>query len=428
MSWNGWLMSKPVGMGDISTAVGYSSLDLGTLVAKGSIKKWALHKPVRLLSSYDTPTDISAYSTWVSYMQSKVAKADGSGSAPYGLTVGTSTNIYDLFDNTVTAVDWKYEQPPETGTFWRRMLDFNGYTNAPNVPFNKLDAVFTYNKNASKNVLVIDTNQGEAGETSIPINVFSTLNDYYLMVAVKDTYSQTLNWRLAVMPTTIMNSIAEGQTTIEFELPSGLNINNNTSSGYDAYLVGIRTDPQSQTKQPAYASGTWHQINDSVMQNTYSMIPLPFAEKADCHFKFKVRENPDTDIVNYSYVLYLTQNYVLKKIEFRVSIYRNVSPPTTFRAQFDTLKIYPDWDYQHTSNYPLTNVIFLFGGGTGGQTFSYNQDTLMSTASQIIDVSSFNYTLDAYPELTFNKSNTPVSGNVPYGWQDNGYEVVYIDD
>lgn len=423
MGWNGWLMSKPIGMGDISTAVGYSSLDLGTLVAKGSIKKWALHKSVRLQSNYDTPTDISEYNTWISYMQNKVAKADGTGSAPYGLTVGTSTNIYDLFDDTVTSADWKYEQPPETGTFWRRMLDFNGYTNAPNTPFNKLDAVFTFNRQASENVLIINTNQGEAGETSIPINAFSTLDNYWLMLAVKG-YS---NWWVTVMPTTIMRSIEEGQTVINFSLPSSTSIDLNTASGHDAYLVGIRSDPQDSTK-PAYTAGTWHQLADSVMRNTYSMIPLPFAEKADGHFKFKVRENPNTDIVNYSYVLYLTQSYVLKKIEFRVSIYRNVSPPTTFRAQFDTLKVYPDWDYQHTSNYPLTNITFLFGGGSGGQTFSYNSNTQLASASQIIDVSSFNYTLDAYPELTFNKSNTPVSGTTQYGWQDNGYEVVYIDD
>ena len=423
MGWNGWLMSKPIGMGDISTAVGYSSLDLGTLVAKGSIKKWALHKSVRLQSNYDTPTDISEYNTWISYMQNKVAKADGTGSAPYGLTVGTSTNIYDLFDDTVTSADWKYEQPPETGTFWRRMLDFNGYTNAPNTPFNKLDAVFTFNRQASENVLIINTNQGEAGETSIPINAFSTLDNYWLMLAVKG-YS---NWWVTVMPTTIMRSIEEGQTTINFSLPSNTSIDLNTASGHDAYLVGIRSDPQDSTK-PAYTAGIWHQLADSVMRNTYSMIPLPFAEKADGHFKFKVRENPNTDIVNYSYVLYLTQSYVLKKIEFRVSIYRNVSPPTPFRVQFDTLKVFPDWDYQHTSNYPLTNITFLFGGGSGGQTFSYNSNTQLASASQIIDVSSFNYTLDAYPELTFNKSNTPVSGTTQYGWQDNGYEVVYIND
>lgn len=40
-------MTAPVGLGDISQAVGLASGDLGTLIKNGVINKWALYKPIR---------------------------------------------------------------------------------------------------------------------------------------------------------------------------------------------------------------------------------------------------------------------------------------------------------------------------------------------------------------------------------------------
>lgn len=413
MGWSSHVLTAPVGMGDISQAVGYSSLDLGTLVANGVIKKWALHKPVRLLSSSDTPTDISSYSTWINYMQNYAAKSDGSAVAPFGLTLGSSSNLYDIIGtNSAPTVDWVYQQPPASGSFWRRMLDFNGYTDNPNVPINP-PGTFTYYKAQDvTNIIELDTNDGEAGDTSIPVAVLTQLNSYQLMLVIKNTYSSPFNWYWTVMSGTIMNAVSSETHLISFSLPASLGISNNTSSGYDAYLVGVATSANLVT-------GQWNIATDAQMQNFYSMIPLPFSQKTDANFKFKVASDPDQNIVYYTYTIYMTQSYVLKNVEFNVWIYRNVAPPTSFSVTFSNVVAHPDYD--DSANFPLTNEVFTFGGSSG-QAFTYNSSTRMSSATIKRDVSRFNYTLDSYPNLTFDKTN---SSN--YGWNDGGFEIKFVD-
>ena len=412
MGWSSHVLTAPVGMGDISQAVGNSSLDLGTLIANGSIKKWALHKPVRLLSSYDTPTDISSYNTWITYMQSRVAKSDGSGSAPFGLLLGSSTNLYDVIGtNSAPAVDWVYQQPPASGSYWRRMLDFNGYTDNPNVPINPPGTFTYYKAQGVTNTIELDTNDGEAGDTSIPVAVLTQLNSYQLMLLIKNTYVSPHNWYWTVMSGSIMNAVDSDTHLISFSLPSSLGLNNNTSSGYDAYLVGVATSANLTPNQ-------WAIATDAQVQNFYSMIPLPFAQKADANFKFKVASDPDTNIVYYTYTIYLTQAYAVKYIEFNVWIYRNVAPPTSFVATFSNIVAHPDYD--DSANFPFTNEVLTFGNN--GQAFTYDSSRRMSSATIKRDVSRFNYTLDSYPNLTFDKTN---SAN--YGWNDGGFDVRFID-
>ncbi len=420
MSWEGHLLRKPVGWGDVSTATGVGGppYDLGGMIANASlIKKWSLHKPVRLQPNYDTPADISEYTTWISYMQNKVAKADGTGSAPYGLFVTPSSNLYDIIGtNSAPLVDWVYQQPPATDSFWRRALDFADYTDAPNVPLYNPGTFTFYKAQGVTNILEIDTNDGEAGNTSIEVKALTQLNDYQLLLFVKNTYASPTQWLWTVMSGSIMDAVDPQTNKIAFTLPSNTTINSNTTSGFDAYLVGV-------TKSAGITPGQWNTITDeaNIRNFYYSMIPLPFANKTDCNFKFKVTDNPSDSIVHYTYNIYLNQSRVLKYIEFEVWIYRNVSPPTTFSVTFNNMQIYPDYDYQHTTNFPLTGESFVFGG-TSGEAFSYASGR--SYASLKKDMSRFNYTLDDLPELVFQKQN---SSN--YGWDDGGnsYQVIIID-
>lgn len=401
MSWNGWLMSKPVGMGDISTAVGYSSLDLGTLIAKGSIKKWALHKPVKLISAYDTPIDIYPDdATWLNYMQTKVAEAESNTLAPYGLKVGTSANIYKIIGETAdAAVDWVYQQPPITGTFWRRMLDFKGYTNTPNVPINPISD-FTYYDD-SVNVLTIDTNEGEAGSTSIQVSQLTQLNSYNLMLAIKMNSSY---WKVVVMDTTISNSLVQGTTYIDFTLPGTLGLSP-SSSGYDAYLVGVATSAD-------MVKNTWIQQSDSAMQNFYTMLPLPLPSKTDCKFKFKVQAVAPTNIVYLSYTLYLkSSDYTIQRIEFYGYKYGQTVNGFTF-----TITNIVVHDDNETQTWPLSNTVIRL------DPFTYDSNTRQSSASKTTDITSYNIKAGDYPNITYSTTN---SGN--YTVNDGGGSVVYVD-
>lgn len=53
----------------------------------------------------------------------------------------------------------------------------------PNVPINAPGDFVYYTD--STNVLTIDTNEGEAGSTSIQVSELTQLDTYYLMVAIK---------------------------------------------------------------------------------------------------------------------------------------------------------------------------------------------------------------------------------------------------
>ncbi len=303
MSWNGYLMSKPISLGDVSQAVSNSSLDLGTLIANGTIQKWALHKPVRLLSGYDTSDELyTSDAAWITHMQQHVSSSDGSVLAPYGLKVTTSTNLYKISGETAdAAVDWVYQQPPLNGTFWRRLLDYDGYTSTPNVPMYRPTEFTFYGYQGATNTLTIQTNDGEAGSTSIEVSKLTQLNNYLLAVIVK--VSSSLAY-VAIMDTSIPNSVVNGE--ISFTLPTNLTISSGT---YDGYIVGVNSSNN-------FTTNTWFSQNVSSLSNWYEMIPLPFPKKSDCKFTFKYATTSPSNTVTLTYGMYLAQDYTIKRIVF----------------------------------------------------------------------------------------------------------------
>lgn len=297
-------MTTPIGMGDISQAVNNTSLDLGTLVGKGNIKKWALHKPVRLLDGVDTPADLYPdNTTWVAHMNNDVREIASNTKCPFALKVTPSNNLYKVVGLTADAsIDWVYQQPPVEGTFWRRMLDFKGYTNTPNVPMNKM-MDFTYYKTGATNVLSIDTNDGEAGDTSIQVaQLTGTLGNYRIMLAIRNG---TTNWRYCVMSDIITNSISAG--TIDFTLPSGLDLSNGS---YNAYVVGV-------DKTWDGSANTWIQGYNSYMQTfSHNLLPLPFASKEESKFTFKVSGTDASNIIFISYRFRMKRDGTIQSIDF----------------------------------------------------------------------------------------------------------------
>ena len=108
MSWNGRKMTKPIGMGDISNAVAYGSLDLGTLIANGTIKPMAKYKPVRH-SEVGILNETQRAATRYGF---------GSTLPQLPMSVAEPQN------------DWAYQRPRGIGNNeWYRMLDFDGYVN-----------------------------------------------------------------------------------------------------------------------------------------------------------------------------------------------------------------------------------------------------------------------------------------------------------
>ena len=110
MSWDGRKMTKPIGMGDISNAVAYGSLDLGTLIANGTIRPMAKYKPVR-------HSEIGGTSE-----AQRIATRYGFGSALPQLPMSAAE----------PQNDWVYQRPRGIDyNEWYRALDFDfdGYVN-----------------------------------------------------------------------------------------------------------------------------------------------------------------------------------------------------------------------------------------------------------------------------------------------------------
>lgn len=110
MGWDGRKMTKPIGMGDISQAVSYGSLDLGTLVTNGTIRPMAKYKPVRH-SEVGILNETQRAATRYGF-DSALPQLPMSASEPQN--------------------DWVYLRPQginNGNNEWYRMLDFDGYVN-----------------------------------------------------------------------------------------------------------------------------------------------------------------------------------------------------------------------------------------------------------------------------------------------------------
>lgn len=123
MGYNNGIVEKPIAMGDISSAVGFASLDLGTLITEGIINKWAKYKPVK------------------SSIKGEISDTDRANEN-YGLTI----QMYNIDTNGVPATmfadafegntGWKYEAPrgKEYNEYFR-MLDFDKYNRNAECPY-----------------------------------------------------------------------------------------------------------------------------------------------------------------------------------------------------------------------------------------------------------------------------------------------------
>lgn len=105
------IITGAISVGDISSAIGYSSLDVGTLCSYNNINKWAKHKPFEPI--YNAQPSYSS-SDWVTQAKS----------ANWGLSIPIATTAAQLHSMAGTnSGKWTHVVP----TTWYRMLDFQGY-------------------------------------------------------------------------------------------------------------------------------------------------------------------------------------------------------------------------------------------------------------------------------------------------------------
>ena len=124
MAYSNGVISGAVGMGDISQALGLSSLDLGTLASYAYQNKWAKYKPF-------------VYPAWG--FASSAAELAARRSKNCGLVMKDYGNNVTLYAAMVAAGDgaagWLHDTPQGGSSSPFRMLDFLGYDNSMAAPF-----------------------------------------------------------------------------------------------------------------------------------------------------------------------------------------------------------------------------------------------------------------------------------------------------
>lgn len=143
-----------VGMGDISTALGYSSLDIGTLARYSGQNKWAKHKSF-------------LYPAWS--FASSSAEQTARASKNCGLVMKDYGNNWTLYAamvaNGAGGAAWLHDWPTGGSSAPYRMLDYLGYNTAAAAPFQ----FGLYPNPAYQNNSVRLSDEGGAGVADIAI-------------------------------------------------------------------------------------------------------------------------------------------------------------------------------------------------------------------------------------------------------------------
>lgn len=187
MPWNSnHIMTLPISMDDIASAVNYNSQDLGTLITNGTINKWAKFKPVRQPDvdySAQMTDDRSKWRSTSDWWQANDGHC-GLSIQEFDFLGSVSTYNTFLYKLKMGNLPWDYVRL-NGGTNWFRAFDFFRYYSDAQVPFGDIGAT-TYIL-SQQNSLDInwETNAQDENELSlldIKLNNVAINNNYYLGV------------------------------------------------------------------------------------------------------------------------------------------------------------------------------------------------------------------------------------------------------
>ena len=191
MGYSSGLISAPVSISDVQNAVGYSGGgDLGTIIANGSINKWAKYKPVRLASK-DTVTGQwdSTNKVWLS--SATWWKADGmcgmatTVASEFGDPTNSSSFAYKLIHG---LLGWAYNKPSGGSLQPYRLQDFARYDHTSQKPYGDIGSTTIYidSQGAGQidwEVVDVDSNNLALSDFAVPDpngGSAKSLTDFYL--------------------------------------------------------------------------------------------------------------------------------------------------------------------------------------------------------------------------------------------------------
>ena len=180
-------MTLPIGMGDISAAVGYASGDLAMLIKNGVINKWAKYKPVRC-PGLDFSGQMNAGRTeWKTNSDWWKASDGHCGLSIEEATELGSFNSGFLYKLRTGQLPWNYLRPQGgIGAQPYRAFDFFRYKGTARPPVGSIGATDIWLDASYNGQIDFDTNAPDAYELSLGDILLNNqaMTNYYLGIVL----------------------------------------------------------------------------------------------------------------------------------------------------------------------------------------------------------------------------------------------------
>lgn len=221
------IVVMPVGMGDISSAIGVSSLDLGTLCTSDLINMWAKYKPFKY-ASQGFPVTPSASTPALRQPQRETALV----ASNYGLTWDSTPqqNIPSVLGKV-----WTY-QKPTGGNYPYRQLDFDGYYHLASPPISPIGDI-TVNQSTQSHYDFSQHIYAQRNVDSIGWDDIAALSNYYFCVA----FAKNANFTGTILYKTSAETFSSASVPV-LDL-STTELTTIRTNGYTHYLVCAASAP-----------------------------------------------------------------------------------------------------------------------------------------------------------------------------------------
>lgn len=233
-------LTRPITVADIAECLGESTFNVGKLCISDKVSAWAKYKPVRLA---DNP--IFASASWWQADQN-INNDCGFRIPIHSLNSGLLNNASLIAEFTEDGTNgWNYLKP--TGSYWKRVLDFDGYYHYAGPPFSLISNTINVYE-GTEEVSIIPVARVYQGDDVLKIKdfAFAANSKYYLGAFLVGSVNGTTYYRrdISSYEVTAENSGEIGSTGTTLptlpigDLPTGTytiyTIIGSQSIGYDA--------------------------------------------------------------------------------------------------------------------------------------------------------------------------------------------------
>ena len=257
MGWSEPYLTRPISIGDLATALGTTSSDLGDVIKNygGMANKWAVHKAVK--------------SSAVGILSRADKKA-----LNFGLTAPSAQSSFAATFGQAWVYSWPTAGQPNE---WFRILDYDGYNKYAEPPIQAIGDIQVYQSSGDFDFGDYVQQNVSGGDDGIAWDDLPAINTYYLCAV----FAKNANFTGDYLAKTASSTLANGGTSLVITESDITTLLNNGYTHY--YLVG----------RSATLSGLVSPTSNSA---NYKALPCP-NNSSDVMGKFTINAAPVASVV-----------------------------------------------------------------------------------------------------------------------------------